>query len=94
MTPSIKYRAILCDIERFLHDRAQRYFEARYAGEAEDLLKVQCDTIMVVLKTHLEPHVEWFEHHEGQNVDTLQSETVLLTVDLDPEVLKGIDDAS
>ena len=92
MTPSLKYRAILRDVEHFLHDRAQRYFAARYAGEAEDLLKVQCDTIMVVLKTHLEPHVMWFEEYEETVVPVVPEPPglrELVDPSLDADVLGG-----
>ncbi len=96
MTPYSKYHAILTDVQRFFHDRAQRYFEVRYAGGTDELLKVQCDTIMVLLKTYLEPQVVWFEAYEERlNAESTQAlDEALLTGDRDAEILRGANDAS
>ena len=84
MTPSETYVSILADVEHFLQERAFRYFMARYHGYAdEELLKVQCDVVALIIKLYLEPHVQWFEEYcERQRTDA-----PLLTIDLEPEML-------
>jgi hypothetical protein len=90
MTPDEHYRTILADVERFLQERAQRYFAARYADSADaELLAVQCDTLTVVLKTYLEPQVAWFERYDTDAtvpgyMQRLPGEG-FLTIDLEPE---------
>ncbi len=90
MTPSQHYRTILRDVERFLQERAYRYVMARHDQAPAELLAVQCDTLAVVIKTYLEPHVVWFEEEEERQKQEL------LTIDLAPEVLEeakhGTDD--
>lgn len=84
MTPLQKYQSILADIQTLLEARASRYFASRYEGNESPDLKVQCDTITVLLKQYLEPHMLWFEEH----AETHQAREGVLVLDLDPEVMQ------
>ena len=88
MTPMRKYQEILRDVERLLQERALRYFLTRFAGEESADLKVQCDTITVLLKQWLEPHRLWFEAY----TEPPKTEEVL-TLDLDDGTILGGQDA-
>ena len=79
MTPLQKYQSILADVEALLKERAARYFEKRYERDEIADLKVQCDTITVLLKLYLVPHIQWFEEHAG----TQQAHDGVLVLDLD-----------
>ena len=80
MTPYEKYQVILHDILLLLHERAARYFMTRYQGEESADLKVQCDTLTVLLEQDLKPHTAWFAQQERETAQ-------LLTLDLDEAVL-------
>lgn len=64
MTPAQRYQQIVLDIEALLSARAVRYFYTRNAEEESPDLKVQCDTLTVVLEQYLKPHLEAFEEAE------------------------------
>lgn len=83
-TPADKYRTILSDLERFLQERALRYFLARYHAEPDaELLKVQGDTLAMVLELYLKPHALWFEAYQASP----HTASGMLVLDLDAEVL-------
>jgi hypothetical protein len=84
MTPLQKYQAILADIHTLLEARAARYFVTRYEDAESPDLKVQCDTITVLLKQYLEPHMMWF----GEHAETQQMHEGVLVLDLDRETLQ------